>query len=392
MKISILCCNLSNNAMGRSYLLAKILQRRFHVEIVGPVFGRSIWPALADRRDVPIKPVYFDHPPHSYRQIGELLDLMNGDVLYANKTFFSSFGLALLKKFRYKKTVVLDIDDWDLGFALYKLSRQSPKGLIKTFGRWFLELPRFYQSDKICSLYCFEKLAVFADAITVSNTFLQKKFGGTLIPHVRDADIFNPALFDSQALRAELGIDHRLKIAGFIGTPRAFKGVEDLLEAAVRTSRQDLAVMVVGMDVEDAYCQKIERVGRRLLGPRFISFGPQFFESLPKFLAVCDVVVIPQRKTLATKGQIPAKLFDAMAMAKPIVATDVNDIGQILTGCGRVVSPGDIEQIAEAISFYLSDPRQAEQTGRLARQKCVEKYSLNSAQPVLTDVFGRFEK
>jgi len=387
MKISILCWNLSNNALGRSWLLADILRRHYTVEIVGPLFSDSLlWPPLAHRTDIAVK----SFPVRSCRDLKSLYHALDGDVLYANKTFFSSFGLALLKKFRHKKPVVLDIDDWDLGFALYKLSRQSPKGLIKTFGRWFLELPRFYQSDKICSLYCFEKLAVFADAITVSNTFLQKKFGGTLIPHVRDADFFNPALFDSQALRAELGIDPRLKIAGFIGTPRAFKGVEDLLEAAVRTSRQDLAVMVVGMDVEDAYCQKIESLGRRLLGPRFISFGPQFFETLPKFLAVCDVVVIPQRKTLATKGQIPAKLFDAMAMAKPVIATDINDIGQILAGCGRVVPPGNIDQLTLAIDFIISNPDTARQFGQAARQRCVERYSLNAAEPVLTGVFERF--
>jgi glycosyltransferase involved in cell wall biosynthesis len=48
----------------------------------------------------------------------------------------------------------------------------------------------------------------------------------------------------------------------------------------------------------------------------------------------------------ATVGQIPAKLFDAMAMAKPIVATDVNDFAGILDGCGLVVKPGMPEEPA----------------------------------------------
>ncbi len=264
--------------------------------------------------------------------------------------------------------------------------------MVKTFGRWFLELPRFYQSDKICSLYSFEKLAHFADAITVSNSFLQKKFGGTIVPHVRDTDILNPAAFDSQALRAEYGIADDLKIAGFIGTPRPFKGVEDLLNAAARAKSPNLAVMIVGMNANDTCCRKIEEMGRSLLGSRFISFGPQPFETMPRCLALCDMAVIPQRKTLATKGQIPAKLFDAMAMAKPIVATDVNDIGQILSGCGRVVPPGNIDQLTSAIDFIISNPDNARQFGQAARQRCVERYSLNAAEPVLAGIFERFCK
>jgi len=38
-----------------------------------------------------------------------------------------------------------------------------------------------------------------------------------------------------------------------------------------------------------------------------------------------DVVIIPQRENFATLGQMPAKVFDAMAMAKPTIATNVSD-------------------------------------------------------------------
>ena len=42
MKISILTPDLSHNCLGRAYLLAKILQRHYEVEIIGPVFGNGI--------------------------------------------------------------------------------------------------------------------------------------------------------------------------------------------------------------------------------------------------------------------------------------------------------------------------------------------------------------
>jgi hypothetical protein len=42
MKISILTPDLSHNYLGRAYLLAKILQRHYEVEIIGLMFGEGI--------------------------------------------------------------------------------------------------------------------------------------------------------------------------------------------------------------------------------------------------------------------------------------------------------------------------------------------------------------
>lgn len=51
MKISILTPDLSHNCLGRAYLIAKILQRHYEVEIVGPIFGDGIWRPLAKLDD-----------------------------------------------------------------------------------------------------------------------------------------------------------------------------------------------------------------------------------------------------------------------------------------------------------------------------------------------------
>ena len=48
MKISILSPDLSHNCLGRAYLLAKVLQRHYKVEIIGPVFRYGIWEPVAN--------------------------------------------------------------------------------------------------------------------------------------------------------------------------------------------------------------------------------------------------------------------------------------------------------------------------------------------------------
>jgi glycosyltransferase involved in cell wall biosynthesis len=112
-------------------------------------------------------------------------------------------------------------------------------------------------------------------------------------------------------------------------------------------------------------------------------FGLQPFSAVPEFLALADVIVIPQRETAATIGQMPAKLYDAMAMAKPIVATSVSDIPDALEGCGWLVPPGSPPELARAIGEALSDPERAERMGSRAREKCEREFSWDAMERAL---------
>ena len=90
-------------------------------------------------------------------------------------------------------------------------------------------------------------------------------------------------------------------------------------------------------------------------------------------------------------GQVPAKVFDAMAMAKPIIATAVSDLPEILDSCGWIVEPASPEQLAEAIQYVINHPKEAEQMGQKARQKCIENYSWDAMEKVLVNIFRKYE-
>ncbi len=75
---------------------------------------------------------------------------------------------------------------------------------------------------------------------------------------------------------------------------------------------------------------------------------------------------------------MPRKLFDAMAMAKPIVATNISDLRQTLSGCGWIVEPSDLLQLTRAIENILTHPEEAQEKGKKAREKCVRDFSLDA--------------
>ena len=116
------------------------------------------------------------------------------------------------------------------------------------------------------------------------------------------------------------------------------------------------------------------------------------FEDVPRYLVAADVVAIPQRATPDTIGQVPAKLFDAMALGRPIVSTAVSMIPEILDGCGLIVTPGDPRGLATAIRRLLERPDEARGLGERARRRCHERYSFRAARATLFPLVERLTR
>lgn len=389
MKISILCPDLSGNCLVRPYILAKILQRRYEVEIAGPMFGDGIWQPVAKAKDIAYKPVRLavDRIATCYHQVLGMLKELDGDVIYAHKPLFGSYGIAVLHALRRGLPLLLDIEDWQLGLVRQSRRELTPRRRISKLVEGAILL---YGMDSYWGTLMGETLSIFADDITVSNRFLAQRFGGTLVWHARDTEAFDPAKYDGEAIRQELGIGADRRVVVFSGTPHPHKGVDDLIEAVARIPDPKALLVVVGLKSSDAYSQQIQRRGQSALGDRFVGLDSVPFERAPEILALADVVAVPQRRNMATVGQIPAKIFDGMAMAKPVVSTNVCDIPEILRGCGWVVEPGRPRELARVIEHVLGHPEEAAEVGRKARQKCLREYSYDAMEPVLMGLLSKY--
>jgi glycosyltransferase involved in cell wall biosynthesis len=150
-------------------------------------------------------------------------------------------------------------------------------------------------------------------------------------------------------------------------------------------------MFVVGIGEDNDYGKKLTKIAKEILGNNYKGFDIQPFDKIPEFLTIADVIAIPQKKSFSAIGQVPAKVFDAMAMAKPIIATKVSGLPEILKGCGWVVEPENPKKLAESIKFVLDNPEEAEKLGKKARNKCIEKYSWNAAEKRLIKIFKKYE-
>jgi len=373
------------NALARAYLLACILKRRFDVEIVGPTFGDTIWKPLEGLQGIPYRTVRIQGRLKPYTQLLQLSEMITGDVIYASKPLLSSYGIGLFHKFCYHKPLVLDIDDWESGLRIKYTGYSGLAGYLKNT---ILSTMFLYSIGSTLNASIGERLSSFADAVTVSGSFLQNLFGGTIIPHAKDTAFLDPSAFNAEKRRNDYRLPDGAKVIMFLGSPGEHKGLDTLIDAVCLIKDPRLFLFVVGLNESNSYGRYLLNKGAHDLGKNFLGIGMQAMERIPEFIAMADIMVIPQKLSSASIGQVPSKVYDAMAMARPIIATSVSDLPEILDGCGWIIPSGNTYAMADSLRYVLSHPKEAQEKGALARQKCIEKYSFDSVEKDLFKLFS----
>jgi glycosyltransferase involved in cell wall biosynthesis len=393
LKISILVSDLSSKGAARwgggvrPFLLAQALKKLGHeVKLFGVAFDRDAPPISNSEFAITSIPCnYHAGFTGSLNALNKLLPKLDGDILYAVKLKPTSFGIGLLKKQLSHRPLLLDIDDWEMSWFggdtwQYKPNyRQFAKDLLRPDG--FLKHP-----DNPVYLKWMEGLISHADEITIHTQFIKERFGGTYIPNGKDTNLFSPEKYHPEASRAKYGLDN-YKILMFPGAPRPYKGLEDVLVALDKLNREDLKLVIVGGSPYDDYDkQLIEKWGRWI-----IKIPKSPVQAMPEIVAAAHAIVVPQRNTPAALAQFPLKLTDGMAMAKPILATRVGDIPEILGDTGYLVDSDSPEQISDRIEWIFDNLEEANEKGKLARQRCVERYSIDAMAVTLSKVMERIQ-
>lgn len=361
--ISFIVPDIQSPVLGPVTTLASYLNPDFDVEIVGPDQGGGICPMYVGA--FPYKPVKC---PRIYRipdywwECRRIQEALRGDVIIAVKAFATTVPVALSVKRRRGAKVVAYLDEWD-GALMARLSKRAR---VK---RW-LNHWQHPGDDAYCPLI--ERYSLpLCDYVISTTTALQKKFGGSVIPMGVDMEEFAPRRpGEMSALRTELGMqDKRLIVFG--GVVRPHKGIEQILSALATLGDSKTQLLIVGPRNE--HVRELENNER--FAPYLTTVGLRPKSEMPKYLGMADLVVLPLNDDLLAQTQMPCKVFEAMSMAKPIIASDVADLSIVLNGCGWTVPAGDVQALANRIEWVFSHREEAVLMGRKAREKCKQSYS-----------------
>lgn len=362
--VSVLTTDVSSNALARAYLLAKLLEPEFDVHIVGRGTNDDIWAPV--RSDTSIEYRFYkieSAVKYFYRRDAIARQLVTGDLIYACKPLQLPFSLALRARRILGKRLLLDIDDWELGFLFDSVYWEIRSHKIS----WL----RNVNSPLYTRLL--ERKIRKADAITVSSRFLQDRYGGYWVPHARDERLWS----DSLAAKYH---DEPPTVM-FLGTPADHKGLDLLLKAWSQVRHPTARLQIIGITAEEnPFALQVSQ----LITSRIDFMKPVDYSDVPAVVSSAAVVAIPQRNSRASRGQLPMKLIEAMAAGRAIISTNVSDIPTWLCEeAGFVIPPDDVQSLAKGLQYVLDHPQQGREMGRRARQRFLHSASFQVHRPRL---------
>ena len=182
-----------------------------------------------------------------------------------------------------------------------------------------------------------------------------------------DLDLFKSSK-DSGVLelRRRLGFENKF-VFGYIGGFQKWQGVEMLLAAAGLVSYQEVGFLMVGGDNTDVWRNVVKL--RKM--PR---------EQLPFYYSVCDVLVLPRPKHIATEVAAPTKFSEYVAMGKPVLVTDVGDVSSLVKRhkCGIIVHDNRPRNLVDGINAFTElSTSKLREMGRRSRRLAEEEFDWN---------------
>ena len=198
-----------------------------------------------------------------------------------------------------------------------------------------------------------------------------------------DLRTFRAGLYQPLETKALLGISPGMTVVGTVGRLTAVKGQEVLIRAASELIRQGEKIFLVLLG-DGELRRDLEELRLRLdiaEYVRFLGWRPD----VARIMAVCDIFCLPSRNE--GMGKV---LVEAMAMGKPIIASSIGGIPDIVRSGenGILVPVGDAAAWAEAIARLCRDPEKRRRMGDAGMQMA-PRYSSEEMIKRIDQLYGK---
>ncbi|MBC7119211.1 MAG: glycosyltransferase family 4 protein, partial [Methanobacteriaceae archaeon] len=173
-----------------------------------------------------------------------------------------------------------------------------------------------------------------------------------------DTETFNPQIKSS--FKKEIGT--KKPIILFVGNLVPQKGIEYLIKAKKYLKKDSKLVIVGGGPL----LKKLKDITKKENIKDVLFTGPR--TDINNIMAAADIIVLPS----ISEG-FPIVLLEAMAMGKPVVATKVGGIPEIVDEkVGILVEPKNPRRLADAIEKLLSDEKLRKKLGENGLKKAAK--------------------
>lgn len=371
-KIAVCGWDLSHNAAGRVLTLAELYQHCGQdISIIGCIVStnkkrpRELWEPMK-LSDIPCEYITVKNTSDLVAKAFDFVSSHPFDIVHLSKPRLPNLIIGRLYQLIWNANIIMDIDDEELGFR-----KPSDSDLL------------IDNIETIRSNYWLVRsvhLSNTFDAITVSNTALQLRYSGTVIPHVRDANKFIPSKKLSSTMREKYGIPPSQKVVLFFGTPKPHKGLVETAHAISEIPEGKPLFLIIGNFIDKCFKEKLASIK----GVDFKFLPNQPYHLISNFVAMGDICIILQdTESLISEHQLPAKLIDALAMGLTVISTQTPALKPLIEA-GAVIAT-DKYKLPLILMQALSEPSRS----AFNRNYFVHNLSTQAFTPILTSVLNR---
>jgi glycosyltransferase involved in cell wall biosynthesis len=308
-------------------------------------------------------------------------EIKNYDAIYHRYTGNSFIAAWFAKKYsiplilEFNSSIVWAIKNWTI-------QQKFPKSLLRYLFNRTIRLPLTKRIEKY-NLHHASIVVVVSGAL--KEVLIKMGIPETKIlvnPNGVNPDKYSDKLSGGK-VREKLNIGKEQLVYGFIGTFGQWHGILELARAinlfySLYPEMTDKTrFLLIGDGILMPEVKKI--ISASDYKNNVILTGLVDQNAAPEYLAACDIFLsphIPNKDGSKFFGS-PTKLFEYMAIGKPIIASDLDQIGEILSHMedAYLVKPGDIEDLTLAMKTLADDQNLRIKLEKKAREKVLNQYT-----------------
>jgi len=286
----------------------------------------------------------------------KIIRKVNPDVIVLNYPSPYTGLIGSLEGKLWNKPIVLDFSDLIAQYTinLLNLKKDSLKAKILIFVQHYL----VKKSQKVITPTYFIK------RYTVSLGLLENKI--TIISNGVDPREFHPNRFDSTKLKLKLSRNNE-KLCIYCGRLDGWAGINIIskLSDVAQAKKLNAKFVLAGSGAETAFNKE-----------NVIILGEVPYEKIPPLLTAGDVILVPFPDNDVSHAASPLKLFEGMAMQKPVIASKVSGIEEVISDGenGFLAASDNLNEWVEKLKIILRSEKLATRIGRNARRTVEERF------------------
>lgn len=222
---------------------------------------------------------------------------------------------------------------------------------------------------------------VLSDKIVVLSEWSKKRLnqlGGVplskivVLPSGTDTNLFRP--LEKEECCQKVGLDPSFFYIGFVGTFFVHQGIDVLIDVApvILEKFPNVRFLLVGDGpMMNSWKNKINQKGLQQV---FIFTGQVPYKEVPEYIGAMDICIAPHLRD--SNQASPVKIFDYMACGRPIVASDIEVVREIVgdSKCALLVVPEMPKEIVDGIIKLIEYPEKRKLMGATGRTLVVKRF------------------